>query len=98
MIQVNPLHFLNPFQVIGVFTLFVSVPGERLPVLSDRQKMPYAEATLREILRRATTPFGVPVATLRDTKLGNIEICILRNLEIHQIESFSYLLKKNVML
>jgi cytochrome P450 len=51
------------------------IPGERLPSLDDKPRLPYAEAVILEIMRlRAVVPFLVPRATLRDTKVLEYDI------------------------
>ena len=47
------------------------VPGERLPMLEDKPKLPYLEATLFEVMRlKPIVPLAVPHTALRDTEAG----------------------------
>ena len=47
----------------------------RPPRLSDRERLPYIEATLLEVLRLATTaPSSIPHETIRDTSVGGFQL------------------------
>jgi len=47
------------------------VPGDRLPSLADRQRMPFVEATILELMRVKTVgPLALAHRTLCDTNLG----------------------------
>ncbi|XP_077988402.1 cytochrome P450 2U1-like [Glandiceps talaboti] len=47
----------------------------RLPSLTDREKLPYTEATILEIQRRGnTTPFTIPHCAMSDTTLNGYNI------------------------
>ena len=51
------------------------VPGDRLPSLDDKPRLPYTEAVILEIMRRRTVaPFFVPHATLKDTKVLEYDV------------------------
>ncbi|XP_077865560.1 steroid 17-alpha-hydroxylase/17,20 lyase-like [Saccoglossus kowalevskii] len=51
------------------------IGGDRLPVYSDRQNLPYVEAAIYEALRiHSTVPLGVFRCTARDTSLGGHDI------------------------
>ena len=46
------------------------VPRDRLPSLDDKQKLPYMEAAILEIMRFKTlAPLGVPHITMCDTEV-----------------------------
>ena len=48
---------------------------ERLPVIADRQDLPYVDAIVHEVLRMACiAPFAVPHKTTCDTTLGGYNI------------------------
>ena len=48
------------------------IPNQRAPKLTDKQQLSYVCATINESLRLSPpAAFGVPYATLKDTKLGN---------------------------
>ena len=51
------------------------VPGDRLPSLDDKPRLPYTEAVILEIMRRRTVaPILVPHATLKDTKVLEYDV------------------------
>jgi len=51
------------------------VPGDRLPSLDDKPRLPYTEAVILEIMRRRTVvPLLVPHATLKDTKVLEYDV------------------------
>lgn len=48
---------------------------DRLPVLNDRQSLPYVDAIVHEVLRMACiAPFAVPHKTTCDTSLAGYDI------------------------
>uniref|UniRef100_A0ACB8F9U1 Uncharacterized protein n=1 Tax=Sphaerodactylus townsendi TaxID=933632 RepID=A0ACB8F9U1_9SAUR len=52
-----------------------TVGFDRYPQLSDRQHMPYLEATIREVLRiRPVSPLLIPHEALTDTRIGEYDI------------------------
>ena len=62
---------LNRFQM----ELDEMVPGDRLPSLDDKPRLPYTEAVILEIMRRRTVvPILVLHATLTDTKVFEYDI------------------------
>ena len=51
------------------------VPGDRLPSLDDKSRLPYTEAVILEIMRRRTiAPFMIPHGTLKDTKVLEYDV------------------------
>ena|SRR6218665_3008363 len=58
------------------------VPGDRLPSLDDKPRLPYTEAVILEIMRRRTlAPFFIPHGVLEDTKVLEFDIpkgCMVR--------------------
>ncbi|XP_070575497.1 steroid 17-alpha-hydroxylase/17,20 lyase-like [Ptychodera flava] len=51
------------------------VIGQRLPMISDKGKLPYCEAVIHEIMRiRTVAPVGVPHKTIEDTSVGGYNI------------------------
>ena len=54
-----------------MYTFIYFVGTDRLPVPSDKDYLPYVNATLHEIMRfRNVLPLGVPHAARFDCKLG----------------------------
>jgi len=51
------------------------VPGDRLPSLDDKRRLPYTEAVILEIMRRHTVlPFFLTRAALKDTKVLGYDV------------------------
>ena len=67
----NHPEVLNRFQK----EIDATVPGNRLPSLDDKQRLPFADAVMLETMRRHTlAPFFVPHSLLKDTKLLGYDI------------------------
>ncbi|XP_070574475.1 steroid 17-alpha-hydroxylase/17,20 lyase-like [Ptychodera flava] len=51
------------------------VVGQRLPVLSDKGKLPYCEAVIHEVMRiRTVAPVALPHETIEDTSVGGYNV------------------------
>ncbi|XP_006825011.1 cytochrome P450 1A5-like [Saccoglossus kowalevskii] len=51
------------------------IRDRRLPLLSDKGKLPYCEAVINEVMRiRTVSPFAIPHATTVDTSVGGYTI------------------------
>ncbi|XP_070574469.1 steroid 17-alpha-hydroxylase/17,20 lyase-like [Ptychodera flava] len=51
------------------------VIGQRLPLLTDKNKLPYCDAVIHEIMRiRTVAPVGVPHKTIEDTSVGGYNV------------------------
>ena len=63
------------------------IGSDRFPTLSDRQNMPYTEATMLELLRYIThTPIGAPHKTTQDVEINGYKIpkgTPVRNMHTH---------------
>jgi len=67
---------------------------DRRPTVADRASMPYASATVLELLRYGSlSPIIIPHQTVRDTRIGDVDIpsdvwVFLLLLQVHHDEAF----------
>ncbi len=55
--------------------IFDVLGTDRMPELSDRESMPFVEATIREVLRHSEiTTLGIPRRSLRDVTIGGFPV------------------------